>query len=748
MIDLKDFFHLPEVDVLLAQVVNDARGITVVAGLGARSAQASSAGLPEALMTQSDRSTIAAIVMRHTLDRAFDGKKIQATVVGSDRNALRVANHQRRQVEFIPAPLDHIDRFTTGLQQAMMRSPDLLVIDRLNTVTARATFHAAASGRRVLTQIDTALVGGEVLQEIVSLGCSPSQMSLVSWVVAVPRVPALCAYCKQPHQPGSALLETMAERHNVDRSATFYVASGCRHCNGTGYTGELTAFDIFRVHGGVTSFSELVSTPSLLPLEGYIARLAAQGYVALEDAVRLETLSPRRLAAIALTRREAPDEATRALERKLVEIETANKMLAQRIESLISLHEFSLELAAPAPADLAARIVRYACEIGDADRAVLYLAEPSGEFRLAAVHGWDTSIVRPRVPLPASMLDRGDPESVIGAPPGIDLPATALSTIQAGLRVPLAVDDALIGVLILNRSRTARFSPGNVAILKLLGRYAAATLARGRVFDELHAQIANLQVERFESIRAAREERERELIRDYHAHLLPVRLPWPEGAQLAAAYRPAPDIGADVYDAIDLAGGRFGIVMADVAGRGWPAVKAMSAFHALIRAEAQRSESPREVLKAVHRSLSAAGGRETLFTAWYGIFDASARRLAYCRAGHTRPLWLRSDGYIVLLSAIGTPLGALDSAELDLAEAEIFFSPGDTLLLYTNGLVEAVDPHGTEFGLEHWVNRAKEHAGLPPDRLCAALFDEIVEFQAGAAQTDDMALLILRVVDL
>src|SRR5512145_243261 len=159
MIDLKDFFHLPEVDVLLAQVVNDARGITVVAGLGARSAQASSAGLPEALMTQSDRSTIAAIVMRHTLDRAFDGKKIQATVVGSDRNALRVANHQRRQVEFIPAPLDHIDRFTTGLQQAMMRSPDLLVIDRLNTVTARATFHAAASGRRVLTQIDTALVG-------------------------------------------------------------------------------------------------------------------------------------------------------------------------------------------------------------------------------------------------------------------------------------------------------------------------------------------------------------------------------------------------------------------------------------------------------------------------------------------------------------------------------------------------------------------------------------------------------------
>ena len=320
MIDLKDFFHLPEVDVLLAQVVGDARGITVIAGLGARSPQAAVPGGSDAPLPQSDRATIAAIVMRQILDRLYNGRKPQAAVVGTDRSAIRVANHQRRQVEFLPAPLNHIDGFTTGLQQAMMRDPDLLVIDRLNTVSAQAAFDAAATGRRILTQIDTALVGGEVLQEIVGLGCSASQMSLVAWIVAVQRVSALCTYCKQPHQPGPTLVEMMAERHSIDRGATFYAASGCRNCQGTGYIGELTVFDIFRVHGGVSSFSELVSTPSLLPLEGYIARLAAQGYVALEDAARISSAAPRKSTSLSALRRESADEATRALERKLVEM--------------------------------------------------------------------------------------------------------------------------------------------------------------------------------------------------------------------------------------------------------------------------------------------------------------------------------------------------------------------------------------------------------------------------------------------
>jgi sigma-B regulation protein RsbU (phosphoserine phosphatase) len=283
--------------------------------------------------------------------------------------------------------------------------------------------------------------------------------------------------------------------------------------------------------------------------------------------------------------------------------------------------------------------------------------------------------------------------------------------------------------------------------LKLLGRHVALSLMRARIFEELHAEIDGLKVDRSESIRAARQARERELLRDFQAGLLPARLPSLAGVQFAAAHRPAPDAGADLYDVIDLGNGRLGLLVADVAGRGWPAVNAMSALHTLLQAEAQRTDSPREVLKAVHQALLASDPRETLVTVFYGIYDVAARRLAYCRAGHARPLWLRSDGHTVLLNAPGEPLGLLDPEELDLAEAEIFFSPGDTLLLYTNGLVDAVDPHGAEFGLDYWVNRAKEHSGLSPNRLCAALFDEVAEFQSGAAPIDDMTLLVMRIFD-
>lgn len=744
MIDLKDFFHLPEVDVLLAQIVNDLRGITVIAGLGARSPQATIAGATEVPLSQSDRATIAAIVVRQVLDRSYDGRKRQAVVVGSDRNALRVANHQRRQVEFVAAPLDHVDNFTTGLQQAMMRDPDLLVIDRLNTVTAPATFHAAATGRRILTQIDTALAGGEVLQEIVGLGCSPSQMSLVAWVIAVQRVPALCSYCKQPHQPGPTLIETMAEQHGIDRNATFYTASGCRRCRGTGYMGELTAFDIFRVHGGMSSFSELVSTPSLLPLAGYVARLASQGYVALEDAARTGSTSLRKALPVSPTRRDVPDEAARALDRKLVEMETANKLLAQRIEALSAIHQFSVELVAANAANEARRAVRLARELAEADRVALYAIQPSGECRIVAVEGWDAGAVGARVILPASMLERGEPEAIVGAPPGIDLALNQVHAIQGGVRVPLIAGDDLIGLLILSSLSKSRFTSGSLDLLKMIGDLLAASMMRTRADDAQRAEIDRLNADHTQAIQSARLAGERELLDQLHKRLLPARLPSIEGYQFTAEYRPAPDFGCDVYAVIDLSNGRLGLLIADVDGRGWDAAFDMSIVHTLIAAEAQRTTSPRAALEQVHRALRASG-RDVSLTTFYGILEISARHLVFCRAGHPSPLWLRADGQTVLIGSAGSALGMLAANELDLAEGEIFLSPGDTLLLYTNGLTDALDQYGAEFGSAHWVRRAQENAGLPIEQLCAALLDEVAEFQAGARQLDDMALLALRV---
>ncbi|HLF24834.1 MAG TPA: SpoIIE family protein phosphatase [Anaerolineae bacterium] len=748
MLDLKDFFHLPEVDVLLAQIVNDQRGITVVAGLGPRSAQSGLAGTNDGPIAQSGRSTITAILMRHMLDRVALDRKVRALIVGPDRSALRVANHQRKQIEFISAPIDHIDGFSIGLQQAMLRAPDLLVLDRLNTVTAQAAFHAAAAGRRILTQIDTALVGGEVLQELVGLGCSPSQMSLVAWVIAVQRVAVLCTHCKQPHRPLAALVETMIERHTIDGGATFYTAAGCRHCHGTGYLGELTAFDVYRVHGGMTSFSELVSTPSLLPLEGYLARLAEQGYVPLEDAARVGATALRKVQQLLTARESTLDETSRALQRKLAEVEAANKVLAQRTEALIALQDISQRLSGSMRlAEIAERVVHYARELCGADRAILYLVEPPDTGQVLAVSGWEEAQVRPLDRLPASMLERGEPESVVGVPPAISLPPEQIRALQAGLRVPLVVEDTLVGLLIVNSLHRTRFAPGSVALLKMFGEQVAVSIQRARLMEALHDKVKQLEAAQAELIKKERLERELELARDLQRRLLPETFPSIAGVRFAAAYRPAREVGGDLYDVIDLGDGRLGVLIADVSDKGLPAAFYMGVARALIGSEARRSDSPRQVLTAVNRMLAEVAHAQMFVTVFYAILEVEARRLVYCRAGHDRPLWLRSDGYDVLLGAPGMLLGMLDGDELDLAEAEIFLSPGETLILYTDGMTDALDPNGAEFGVEHWAKRARENAALPPDQLCAVLFDEVVAFQSSAAQMDDMTLLVMRISD-
>lgn len=744
MFELNDFFHLSEVDQLLANITDDPRGITVVSGLGPRSAQRKVSGSGNGPLAQFDRALISSILMRQILDRPQNGsqKKSKAVVLAPGRHALQIAEHQRKQVGVIPAPVDHIDGFTTGLQIAMMRNPDLLVISLLNTVTAQATFHAAAAGRRVLTQIDTTVMGGTVLQEIVGLGCSPSQMSLVSWVVGVKSVPMLCTHCKQPHEPKQKLIDKLAKRHDLPSDTTFYTGLGCEHCNGTGFLHELAAFDIFRVSGGVSSFSELVSSPSLLSFETYMAQLAAQGYVPLEDVVREFTSKPQ-----VDRERAAPDEGSVVLQRKLSAVEVANDLLAQRINKLTLQQDVARALyTSDGVEELTARTVNFARELSAADRVVLYLIDPPDVARIAALSGWDDDLLGQTTHLPKSMLERGNPEQVVGAPPGIDLSEDEVGALQVSMRFPLVAEGTLVALMIINSLEKIRFSQDEIAQLKSIGELAGALIFRELVLDTLSNKIAQLESSQEKLIAATQRAHELDVATRLHNDLLPKSLPEIDGIQFAATYRPMPDLGADLYDVFDLGDGRLGLFIADIADSGLTATRTMSIARATVRSEAQRSDSPRDVLTHLHNVLRDLGASESYMTAFYGIFEPKTRRLIYCRAGHDPPLWLRTDGNNVMLGvAVGTPLGALEPERLDLAELEVFLSRGDVMIFYTDGMTDAVDPNGTEFGVQPWIKLARENIELAPAEMCALLFDEVVAFQSGAAQIDDMALLILRI---
>jgi sigma-B regulation protein RsbU (phosphoserine phosphatase) len=378
---------------------------------------------------------------------------------------------------------------------------------------------------------------------------------------------------------------------------------------------------------------------------------------------------------------------------------------------------------------------------------VLYLIEPPDEGRVLAVAGWDESIVGQWARLPDSMLDRGEPDSAVGAPPAITLSPDQMRALQAGLRVPLVAEDTLVGLLIVTSLHKTRFTPGDVALLKTFANQAAVSIQRVRLIEALRDKIEQLESARAALIKKERLERELELARNLQLGLLPDQFPPVDGVQFASAYRPAREVGGDLYDVIDLGHGRLGLLIADVSDKGLPAAFYMGLVRSLILAEARRTDSPREVLSNVNRLLRQASRAEMFLTAFYGIYETQTRRLAYCRAGHDHPIWLRADGHTVLLGAPGMLLGMLDPDELDLAEVEIFLSAGDTLILYTDGMTDALDPDGIEFGVKFWAQRAMENAGLPPDQLCAALFDEVSAFQSTAPQMDDMTLLVMRVSD-
>jgi serine phosphatase RsbU (regulator of sigma subunit) len=669
-------------------------------------------------------------------------------LVTSSHDAFPVPPSLRRRIHVMPVePVSYAE----AINRAAIQRPDLLAVDCLTADSACAALEAAHSGLQVLSQMDTVLRGAEAVRQLLELGVPQDLLGNLTWIVALQRLATLCSRCKEPASPDPShlvdLLRLFPELHDEIENATFFRAPGCSRCHMKGREGESTAFDIYRAD---TDALDPLEQPSLLPLESYMLEMATSGLLPVDDLVHFESDRLRRTYQLLTTSERALYETKAELERRATELETANRVLQQRTEALVSLESIGHALITSAGLDeLAARLCRNARDLCGADRSILYfVGREAGIAEVLAECGWDASLIHQ--PLQADTLFEGEESNEPAVfnrwPPGIprrptDVTARAL---RAGLRVPLVVQEKLVGLMIVHTSQKASFAPGEVALLQTFANQAAVAIQRAGLVDALQEKIIQLEAAQAELVQKERMERELELARQVQQSVLPHIFPLVPGYTFAARSEPARWVGGDFYDVIHLDANRFALVIGDVSGKGMPAALYMAQTHSLLRAEARREDSPLAVLHSVHRLLQALGRSGMFVTVFYGIVDSTARRLTYTRAGHNRPLLLRG-GEILPLGGEGTILGFPDLEDLYLSEEMLDLSPGDRLVLYTDGLIDLVATGGQPFGLERLVELLQSHATLPPADLCAATFTDLAAYQQTAEQFDDMTMLITSV---
>lgn len=279
-------------------------------------------------------------------------------------------------------------------------------------------------------------------------------------------------------------------------------------------------------------------------------------------------------------------------------------------------------------------------------------------------------------------------------------------------------------------------------------RYAVFEDVDGNSFSLIEFDEATRTLEAERRARAARLQAERqaahelEIAKQVQTRLFPQRQPPLRTLAYAGTCYPARTVGGDYYDFLDLGGRRLGLVLADIAGKGIGAALLMANLQAVLRSQCATAwERPERFLRSVNQLLyenTAVGDYASLF---FAVYDDDTRKLRYSNCGHPPALLLRGSNSLERLDATCTVVGLFEKWECTMEEREL--GPGDTILLYTDGVTEAMNAKAEEFGEERLLKAAREHSQLPLPELLAAVADQARSFSPHE-QADDITLIVAK----
>jgi sigma-B regulation protein RsbU (phosphoserine phosphatase) len=300
------------------------------------------------------------------------------------------------------------------------------------------------------------------------------------------------------------------------------------------------------------------------------------------------------------------------------------------------------------------------------------------------------------------------------------------------MAIPLIVEKRVFGVLsVIIRQRELHFAPADFERAKVFAEYASLTL------ENLYNYVQLLEKQEIE--------REVGIAAQIQRQLLPSRLPRVRGASVAAFSQPARGVSGDYYDVLRLSrDGRFGLVVCDVAGKGVPASLVMVMIRTIIHLVAGSGRDASTIVGWINRGITGQVDIDRFATLSVITYDPSSRRLEYANAAHHPAIIFRNSSRdCERIDAEGLPIGL--EREVCYGKQERRLEPGDLVLLYTDGVVEAMSENREQYGEDRLLDAVRRHAGDAPNKVLSGIRQDIEQFVGRAKQQDDLTLVVMKV---
>jgi sigma-B regulation protein RsbU (phosphoserine phosphatase) len=296
---------------------------------------------------------------------------------------------------------------------------------------------------------------------------------------------------------------------------------------------------------------------------------------------------------------------------------------------------------------------------------------------------------------------------------------------------PIISNNEVIGVFDLESDELNAYSNDDLEVLMLLASQVAIIIEKVMLHDQL------LEKQRLEA--------QLEVARQVQLQLLPPRDPQLEGFDISAYNFPTEEVSGDYYDWVQVFDDQIGIVIADVSGKGVPAALLMAFLRASLRAATHIGYAPHLSMSKVNYLLWESIERNQFVTAFYGILDATNRTLAYSNAGHSPALLMNADGTARFEVRGGVPLGMFrDTRYYEYYET---IQPGQTLVLYTDGVTEAMNSSGEEYGTQRFVEAVRQSRDLSARGMIDFIHRDLATWTEGRGAHDDVTFFIIKALN-